>query len=117
MVIIGNAHSDLLPNENGQHPTRKHDDKDNTPFAVKEIRDYDRQRLQHIQYRGFNVKIVWESNWNTLVEIGLKLIPTFRNFVPLLTLKRRSPKTKLFNIFETGTYLVLLNVTFTLLNI
>ena len=35
---------------------------------MKEIRDYDRQRLQYIQDRGYNVEIIWESNWNTLVE-------------------------------------------------
>ena len=35
---------------------------------MKEIRDYDRQCLQYIQGRGYNVEIIWESNWNTLVE-------------------------------------------------
>ena len=62
------AHPDLFPDENAQHPTRKHDDKDNTPFTVKEIRDYDRQRLQYLQEKGYNVEIIWESNWNILVE-------------------------------------------------
>ena len=62
------AHPDLFPDENAQHPTRKHDDKDNTPVTVKEIRDYDLQRLQYIQDRGYNVEIIWESKWNTLVE-------------------------------------------------
>ena len=41
MVIIG-MHTPIFPDENAQHPTRKHDDKDNTPFTIKEIRDYDR---------------------------------------------------------------------------
>ena len=62
------AHPDIFPDENAQHPTRKHADKDNTPFTVKEIRDYDRQRLQYLQEKGYNVEIIWESNWNTLVE-------------------------------------------------
>ena len=65
---VQKATYDLFPDENTQHPTRKHDDKDNTPFTVKEIRDYDRQCLQYIQDRGYNVEIVWDSNWNTLVE-------------------------------------------------
>ena len=60
------ANPDLFPDENTQHPTRKHDDKDKTPFTMKEIRDYDRQRLQYLQNRGYNVEIIWESNWNTL---------------------------------------------------
>ena len=48
------AHSDLFPDVNAQHPTRKHDDKDNTSFTIKEIKDYDRQRLQYMQDRGYN---------------------------------------------------------------
>ena len=62
------AHPDLFPNENAQHPSRKHDDKDKTSFTVKKIRDYDCQCLQYLQDRGYNVEIIWESNWNALVE-------------------------------------------------
>ena len=62
------AHPDLFPDENAQHSARKHEDKDKTPFTMEEIRDYDRQRLQYIQDRGYNVEIIWESNWNTFVE-------------------------------------------------
>ena len=111
------AHPDQFPDQNAQHPTRKHDNKDNTPFTIKEIRDYDRQRLQYIQYRGYNVEIIWESNWNTLVESVLKSKPTSHNFAPSLTLKRLSPKTKLFNILKMDIYMDSLNVTFTHLNI
>ena len=79
------ANPDLFPDENAQHPTRKHDDKDNTPFTVKEIRDYDRLRLQYIQDRGYNVEIIWESNWNTLVENRPEIktyISQLRTFTP-----------------------------------
>ena len=85
------AHPDLIPDENAQHPTRKHDDKDNTPFTVKEIRDYDRQRLQYIQDRGYNVEIIWESNWNSLVESRPEIktyisqLRTFTHFKKTLT--------------------------------
>ena len=35
---------------------------------MKEVRDYDHQHLQYLQGRGYNVEIIWESNWNTFVE-------------------------------------------------
>ena len=85
------AHPDLFPDENAQHPTRKHDDKDNTPFTIKEIRDYDHQRLQYIQDRGYNNEIIWESNWNTLVENRPEIksyisqLRTFTHFKKTLT--------------------------------
>ena len=85
------AHPDLFPDGNAQHPTRKHDDKDNTPFTMKEIRDYDRQHLQYIQDRGYNVEIIWESNWNTLVEncpeikTYISQLRTFTHFKNTLT--------------------------------
>ena len=46
------AYPDLFPDENAQHPTRKHADKDKTPFTMKEFRNHDRQHLQYIQDRG-----------------------------------------------------------------
>ena len=82
---------DFFPDENAQHPTRKHSDKDKTPFTVKEIRDYDHQRLQYIQDRGYNVEIIWESNWNTLVENRAEIkayiaqLCTFTHFKNILT--------------------------------
>ena len=85
------AHPDLFPDENAQHPTRKHNDKDNTPFTVKEIRDYDHQHLQYIQDRGYDVEIIWESNWNTLVESRPEIktfisqLRTFTHFKKTLT--------------------------------
>ena len=111
------AHPDLFPDENAQHPTRKHDDKDNTPFTIKEIRDYDRQRLQYIQDRGYNIEIIWDSNWNTLVENRPEIetyssqLRTFTHFI------KTSPKTKLFNTSQMDIYLDSSNVTFTHLNI
>ena len=51
-----------------------------------------------------------------LLKVILKSKPTFHNFTPLLTLKRLSPKTKLFNIFKMDIYLDSSNVTFTHLN-
>ena len=51
-----------------------------------------------------------------LLKIVLKSKPTFHNFAPLLTLKRPSPKTKLFNTSKTDIYLDSSNVTFTQLN-
>ena len=35
------ANPDPFPDKNAHHPTTKHDDKDNTPFTIKEIRDYE----------------------------------------------------------------------------
>ena len=52
-----------------------------------------------------------------LLKVVLKSKPTFRNFAPSLTLKRLSPKTKLFNILKTDICLDSSNVTFTHLNI
>ena len=52
-----------------------------------------------------------------LLKVVLKSKPTFHNFSPLLTLKRLSPKTKLFNTSKTDTCLDSSNVTFTHLNI
>ena len=51
-----------------------------------------------------------------LLKVVHKSKPTFHNFSPLLTLKRPSPKTKLFNILKTDIYLDSSNVTFTHLN-
>ena len=112
------AHPDLVPDENAQHPARKHDDKDNTPFTVKEIRDYDRQRLQHIyRTRATMLKSSWRVIGIHLLKVVLKSKPTFHNFAPSLTLKRLSAKTKLFNILKMVTCLDSSNVTFTHLNI
>ena len=52
-----------------------------------------------------------------LLKVVLKSKPTFHSFAPLLTLKRLSPKTKLFNTSKTDTCLDSSNVTFTHLNI
>ena len=52
-----------------------------------------------------------------LLKVVLKSKPSFHNFAPLLTLKRLSPKTKLFNILKMDIYLDSSNVTFTHLNI
>ena len=85
------AHPDLFLMRMLNSPTRKHDDKDNTPFTVKEIRDYHCQCLQYIQDRGYNVEIIWESNWNTLVEnrpeikTYISQLRTFTHFKKTLT--------------------------------
>ena len=52
-----------------------------------------------------------------LLKVVLKSKPTFHNIVPLLTLKRLAPKTKLFNTSKTDTCLDSSNVTFTHLDI
>ena len=58
---------------------------------MKEIRDYDHQHLQYIQDRGYNVEIIWESNWNTLVEnrpeikTYISQLRTFTHFINTLT--------------------------------
>ena len=52
--------------ENTQHPSRKH--KDNTPMTVKEIRDYDLERLRYFRDKGYAVEIIWERDWNALVN-------------------------------------------------
>ena len=38
------------------------------PLLPLKKRNYDHQRLQYLQEKGYNVEIIWESNWNTLVE-------------------------------------------------
>ena len=107
-----NAHPDLLPDENVQHPTRKHDDKDNTPFT-----DYDHQHLQYIQDRGYNIGIIWESNWNTLVEnrpeikTYISQLRTFTHFKKTLTQDQIIQYIKDGHLFGSS------NVTFTHLNI
>ena len=51
------AHPNKFPGENIQHPSMKH--KNGTPMTVKEIRDYDRERVQYIREQGYNIEIMW----------------------------------------------------------
>ena len=75
-------------------------------FTVKEIRDYDRQRLQYLQDRGYNVEIIWESNWNALVENRPEIktyssqLHTFTHFKKTLTQDRPN-----YPIYSQGTFI------------
>ena len=85
-------------------------------FTVKEIRDYNRQHLQYYRTEATMLKSSGKVIGIHLLKIVLKSKPTFHNFVPSLTFKRSSPKTKLFNTSKTDIYLDSSNVTFTHLN-
>ena len=74
------ARPDLFADENAEHPTGKHDDKDKTPFTMKEIRDYDRQCLQYIQDRATILKSSGRVIGIHLLKIVLKSKPIFHNF-------------------------------------
>ena len=54
------CHPDLFLDENAVHPALK--DKDDNPMTVKNIRARDRQRVQDMQDRGYNVEIIWEKD-------------------------------------------------------
>ena len=80
------VHPDLFPDENTQHPTRKHNDEEKTPMTVKEIRDYDRQRVQYLQDKGYTVEVIWESHWESHlyqhpeIKTYLSQLRTFTHF-------------------------------------
>ena len=71
------AHPDKFPDENAHHPSMKH--KDGTPMTVKEIRDYDRERVQYLRDHVYNVEIMWEKDWENL----LKQRPEIKSYLSL----------------------------------
>ena len=48
------------------HPTVK--DKDDNPMTVKDIRDRDQQRVRDLQDKGYTVEIIWEKDWQALIN-------------------------------------------------
>ena len=57
----------MFPDENTLHPSIKH--KDKTPKTIKEVREYDREKLECLEGKGYTVEIIWEHQWRTLVDL------------------------------------------------
>ena len=55
------AHPSMFPDENALHPSIKH--KDQTPKTIKEVREYDREKLEYLEGKGYTVEIIWEHQW------------------------------------------------------
>ena len=60
------CHPDQFPNENVVHPTVK--GKDDNPMTVKDIRARDQQRVRDLQDKGYTVEIIWEKDWQALIN-------------------------------------------------
>ena len=52
------AHPSMLSDENALYPSIKH--KDKTPKTIKEVREYDREKLEYFEGKGYTVEIIWE---------------------------------------------------------
>ena len=61
------AHPSMFPDENALHPSIKH--KDQTPKTIKEVREYDREKLEYLEGKGYTVEIIWEHQWRALVDL------------------------------------------------
>ena len=61
------AHPSMFPDENALHPSIKH--KDQTPKIIKEVREYDREKLEYLEGKGYTVEIIWEHQWRALVDL------------------------------------------------
>ena len=78
------CHPDQFPDENVVHPTVK--DKDDNPMTVKDIRDRDQQRVRDLQDKGYTVEIIWEKDWQALInqqpeiKVYLKQHRTYTHF-------------------------------------
>ena len=61
------AHPSMFPDETALHPSIKH--KDKTPKTIKEVREYDREKLEYFKGKGYTVEIIWEHQWRALVDL------------------------------------------------
>ena len=48
-------------------PMKTVKDKDENPMTVTDICTRDHQRIQDLQDNGYNVKIIWEKDWQALL--------------------------------------------------
>ena len=61
------AHPFMFSDENAFHPSIKH--KDKTPKTIKEVREYDREKLEYLEGKGYTVEIIWEHQRRALVDL------------------------------------------------
>ena len=55
------AHPSMFPDETALHPSIKH--KDKTPKTIKEVREYEREKPEYLEGKGYTVEIIWEHQW------------------------------------------------------
>ena len=80
-------------------------------MTVKDIRDRDQQRVRDLQDKGYTVEIIWEKDWQALINQGPEIKVYLKQHRTYTHFKKYLNQNQIFNIFKMVVYLALLNAT------